>query len=187
MYMTTVPRARRLAFLLQQNIKSGRPRTSSPSLAAAAVVGLESLLNGSLQTLGDPSQPHRRASFWSRKPAPDGAMSESEEYKVQKTESEWKAALTAEEYRVLRQKGTERAGTGEYDKFYPEDGYFVCRACQVQSNLVSAYVPSALVRTKPNHPRCSEQNPLYSSTAKFNSGCGWPVRLHLYPIAFRFL
>ncbi len=64
------------------------------------------------------------------------------------TEAEWKAKLTPMEYNVLRQKGTERAGTGEYDTFYPSEGHFVCKACD---------------------------NPLYSAEAKFKSGCGWPA------------
>ncbi|CAM9750887.1 unnamed protein product [Choristocarpus tenellus] len=71
-------------------------------------------------------------------------------YSVQKTEDEWRTQLSADEFHVLRSKGTERASTGEYDKFYPSkgEGYFVCRACG---------------------------NPLYSAEAKFNSGCGWPA------------
>mmetsp|Transcript_40267 Transcript_40267/g.65266 ORF Transcript_40267/g.65266 Transcript_40267/m.65266 type:complete len:146 (-) Transcript_40267:624-1061(-) len=65
-----------------------------------------------------------------------------------KSEQEWKQELTAEQYRVLRQKGTERPFTGEYDHYFPTEGYFACAACG---------------------------NPLYSTTAKFNSGCGWPA------------
>ena len=42
---------------------------------------------------------------------------------------EWKRKLTAEEYKVLREKGTEEQGKGEYDRFYPTKGYFTCRAC----------------------------------------------------------
>ena len=64
------------------------------------------------------------------------------------TEEEWKAKLTPQEYNVLREKGTERASTGEYDKYYPKAGFFKCRGCG---------------------------NPLYSAAAKFNSGCGWPA------------
>ena len=65
-------------------------------------------------------------------------------------ESEWKNRLTAQEYHVLRQKGTEAPGTGEYNnlKAPPEGGVFVCRACNA---------------------------PLYDSNTKFNSGCGWPA------------
>lgn len=65
------------------------------------------------------------------------------------TEEDWKAKLTKEEYYVLREKGTERPGTGEYDNFYPKsESYFACRACN---------------------------NPLYSAESKFKSGCGWPA------------
>mmetsp|Transcript_1126 Transcript_1126/g.2107 ORF Transcript_1126/g.2107 Transcript_1126/m.2107 type:complete len:197 (-) Transcript_1126:230-820(-) len=64
------------------------------------------------------------------------------------TMDDWKQILAPEEYYVLREKGTERPGTGEYDKFYPEEGYFACRGCG---------------------------NPLYSAQSKFNSGCGWPA------------
>ncbi len=39
-------------------------------------------------------------------------------------QAEWREGLSSEEYRVLRQKGTERPGSGEYNKFAPED---VCR------------------------------------------------------------
>lgn len=68
--------------------------------------------------------------------------------KVVKSEAEWKAQLTPMEYRVLREKDTERAGTGEYEKLKPKDGYFACKACG---------------------------NPLYSWQSKFDSGCGWPA------------
>mmetsp|Transcript_39985 Transcript_39985/g.102273 ORF Transcript_39985/g.102273 Transcript_39985/m.102273 type:complete len:148 (+) Transcript_39985:258-701(+) len=66
----------------------------------------------------------------------------------QKSDAEWKAQLSAEEFRVLRGKGTEAPRTGEYDKFYPAEGYFECRACK---------------------------HPLYTAKAKFDSGCGWPA------------
>ena len=69
-------------------------------------------------------------------------------YSVQKSEAEWREGLSNEEYRVLRQKGTERPGSGEYNKFAPKDGHFVCAGC--------------------------EQS-LYSAAAKFDSGCGWPA------------
>jgi len=54
--------------------------------------------------------------------------------------------LTPEEKRVIVNKGTERAFTGQYDKFY-EEGIYVCKRCGAV---------------------------LYRSTDKFNSGCGWP-------------
>eukprot|EP01115_Flamella_aegyptia_P004402 TRINITY_DN1902_c0_g3_i1.p1 TRINITY_DN1902_c0_g3~~TRINITY_DN1902_c0_g3_i1.p1 ORF type:complete len:125 (-),score=12.10 TRINITY_DN1902_c0_g3_i1:84-434(-) len=65
-----------------------------------------------------------------------------------KSEEEWESSLSEFEFQVLRQKGTEPAKSGEYDKFYPKKGHFKCKACN---------------------------NPLYPYKAKFNSGCGWPA------------
>jgi peptide-methionine (R)-S-oxide reductase len=61
-------------------------------------------------------------------------------------ESEWKTRLTSEEYRVLREKGTERAFTGEYWDHY-EPGTYSCRACGAE---------------------------LFTAAQKFESHCGWP-------------
>ncbi|RDB23814.1 Peptide methionine sulfoxide reductase B2, chloroplastic [Hypsizygus marmoreus] len=66
---------------------------------------------------------------------------------VQKSESEWRAVLAPEQFRVLRLKGTEPPGTGEYDK-HKAEGIYTCAGCGT---------------------------PLYKSTTKFNSGCGWPA------------
>ncbi|MFC4758940.1 peptide-methionine (R)-S-oxide reductase MsrB [Solitalea agri] len=67
-------------------------------------------------------------------------------YKVQKTEEEWKKELSAEQYTVLRQKGTERPFTGKYENFY-EKGSYHCAACGAK---------------------------LFESGTKFDSHCGWP-------------
>ena len=75
-------------------------------------------------------------------------MSASSAEKVVLSDKEWKEKLTPKEYQVLRQKGTEAPRTGEYDKHYPKEGYYACRACG---------------------------NPLYTFQAKFDSGCGWPA------------
>ena len=61
-------------------------------------------------------------------------------------EEEWEKNLTPEEYRVLREKGTEAPFSGEYVN-EKTDGTYACKACG---------------------------NPLFSSEAKFDSGTGWP-------------
>lgn len=66
--------------------------------------------------------------------------------KVIKSDDEWKALLSSEAYYVARQHGTERAFTGEYADF-KGDGIYHCVCCGT---------------------------PLFDSTAKFNSGTGWP-------------
>eukprot|EP01061_Rhynchopus_euleeides_P043703 TRINITY_DN7634_c0_g1_i1.p1 TRINITY_DN7634_c0_g1~~TRINITY_DN7634_c0_g1_i1.p1 ORF type:complete len:168 (+),score=33.15 TRINITY_DN7634_c0_g1_i1:63-566(+) len=68
--------------------------------------------------------------------------------RVTRTDVEWRARLTNEEYRVLRQGSTERAHVGEYNKFQPKTGYFACRGCDA---------------------------PLYSAGSKFPCSCGWPA------------
>ncbi len=66
--------------------------------------------------------------------------------KVIKTDEEWKALLTPEQYQVIRQGGTERAFTGRYYAF-KEKGTYLCSACG---------------------------NELFDSGAKYDSGSGWP-------------
>lgn len=62
------------------------------------------------------------------------------------TEAEWKERLTEEEYRVLREQGTERPWTGEYNDHH-EPGVYVCGGCGAE---------------------------LFTSDTKFDSHCGWP-------------
>jgi peptide-methionine (R)-S-oxide reductase len=66
--------------------------------------------------------------------------------KVVKTDEEWKAILTPEQYQVTRKKGTECAFTGAYWNT-KEEGVFVCVCCN---------------------------QPLFDTKTKFNSGTGWP-------------
>jgi peptide-methionine (R)-S-oxide reductase len=66
--------------------------------------------------------------------------------KVSKTETEWREQLSPQEYRVLRQAGTEAPWTGEYTDTQTE-GVYRCRACGGE---------------------------LFRSDAKFESHCGWP-------------
>ena len=66
--------------------------------------------------------------------------------KIQKAEEQWRQELTAEEYKILREKGTEAPFSGQY-VHTKERGIYRCRACGAE---------------------------LFSSDAKFDSGTGWP-------------
>ena len=66
--------------------------------------------------------------------------------KVTKTDEQWRAELSPEEYRVLREAGTEAPFIGEYTDT-ETNGIYACRACGAE---------------------------LFRSDAKFHSGCGWP-------------
>ncbi|WP_338410089.1 peptide-methionine (R)-S-oxide reductase MsrB [uncultured Flavobacterium sp.] len=71
---------------------------------------------------------------------------EEKKLEIGTTETDWKKKLTSLQYEVLREKGTERAFSGEYwDHF--EKGNYVCVACE---------------------------NVLFTSESKFESDCGWP-------------
>ena len=61
-------------------------------------------------------------------------------------QKDWKSILTKEEFFVCREKGTEPAFSGNYDKFF-KDGIYLCKCCK---------------------------NQLFSSNEKFDSGSGWP-------------
>lgn len=67
--------------------------------------------------------------------------------KVRKTEEEWRRELTPEQYRVLREKGTDRPFTGEYE-YTSTPGVYRCAGCGAE---------------------------LFTSESKFDSGCGWPA------------
>ncbi len=70
----------------------------------------------------------------------------SKEQKIQRTDEEWRTLLTEEQYRIMRQAGTERAFTGEYYTF-KGDGVYLCAACGSK---------------------------LFDSETKYESGSGWP-------------
>ena len=67
--------------------------------------------------------------------------------KIEKSEEQWRRELAPEQYRVLREKGTERPFSGEYDEFF-EPGTYRCAGCGAE---------------------------LFVSEAKYDSGCGWPA------------
>ncbi len=75
-----------------------------------------------------------------------GAWAQSSKYTVTKTDVEWRKLLTAEQYQVTRKKGTERAYSGRYWDNH-EKGIYKCVCCKQE---------------------------LFSSSAKFESGTGWP-------------
>jgi len=68
-------------------------------------------------------------------------------FEIKKTDDEWRKQLSPVQFNILREKGTERPFTGEYDKFY-EAGTYYCAACGSE---------------------------LFTSKTKYNSGCGWPA------------
>lgn len=78
--------------------------------------------------------------------ATDTGNPKTKKYEIKKTNEEWKKELTSEQYRVLREKGTEYAFSGEY-YLNKKKGIYLCAACG---------------------------NELFSSETKYNSGSGWP-------------
>lgn len=66
--------------------------------------------------------------------------------KIEKSDEEWRAQLTPEQYLIVRRKGTERPFSGEYEAVWTP-GVYLCVACGQQ---------------------------LFGSEDKFDAGCGWP-------------
>ncbi|PKQ44109.1 peptide-methionine (R)-S-oxide reductase MsrB [Confluentibacter flavum] len=67
-------------------------------------------------------------------------------YKINKTEDEWRKELSEEQFRILREKGTERPHTGTYNLHF-EKGIYTCAGCNQK---------------------------LFESNGKFDAHCGWP-------------
>ena len=70
----------------------------------------------------------------------------AQQFEVTRTDAEWRAMLNRIEYSVMRNDGTERAGSSPLDKIF-DKGVYHCRGCDL---------------------------PVYSSEAKYDSGTGWP-------------
>lgn len=70
----------------------------------------------------------------------------NKKYPIEKPENEWREKLSEEQYRVLREKGTEAPHTGKYNLHF-ENGEYHCAACNAK---------------------------LFESNQKFESSCGWP-------------
>ncbi|SEG16158.1 peptide-methionine (R)-S-oxide reductase [Halpernia humi] len=73
-------------------------------------------------------------------------LTEKNDYPMKLSEAEWKKRLTPDQYKVLREKGTEIPFSGKYDHFYKKGTYYSAASLQ----------------------------PVFSSDAKFDSGTGWP-------------
>ncbi|KAI0113306.1 SelR-domain-containing protein [Daldinia grandis] len=82
------------------------------------------------------------------------SQSNNMSYPDQRTPEEWRAVLTKEQFRILREKGTEAPGSGKYDKFTSDSGVYACAGCNA---------------------------PLYKANHKFKSGCGWPAYFDSIP------
>jgi peptide-methionine (R)-S-oxide reductase len=68
-------------------------------------------------------------------------------FEIKKSDEEWRKLLSPVQFNILREKGTERPFTGEYDDLF-EEGTYSCAACGTE---------------------------LFKSKSKYNSGCGWPA------------
>ena len=73
-------------------------------------------------------------------------MSKNRKYNFEKTDKYWKTKLNPDEFKILREKGTELPFTGKFNDHFKE-GTYVCKGCAT---------------------------PLYKSESKFDSHCGWP-------------
>ncbi|KAG6129166.1 hypothetical protein E4U38_005279 [Claviceps purpurea] len=119
--------------------------TSATSLATVRTVPLRSM--SGIPFLG--------ALFGSSSSSP---KSSAMTYPDQRSDTEWQAVLNKEQFRILRQKGTEAPGSGTYDKHYPKEGVYTCAGCHA---------------------------PLYKANHKFKSGCGWPAYFDSIPGAVK--
>lgn len=172
-----------LPTLLRTTTRLARPLLAHPRTTAAT--GTTVLASSSLMGLFSSSAPTK---------AGNGAGEPAAEPKVRKSEQEWRAQLNPEQFRVIRQKGTERPGTGKYDKFKEEGLYRewsrlhslrlrltssldMARLCRMRGALV--YVGHQVVSRALGSPPAI----LLTRVALFlsDSGCGWPAFFDAIP------
>jgi methionine-R-sulfoxide reductase len=111
-------------------------KTTAVALLLSLLV-FSSCRNKTLQPLATGSQTSKNS---------DMSIDNKDQTPIVKSETEWKNALSPEQYRVLREKGTEAPFTGKY-YLNKDKGVYVCAACG---------------------------NELFTSDMKFESSCGWP-------------
>ena len=112
-------------------------RRSFLTMTLGAALGLAGCALLPPEAPSAPEEPYR---------APPLSLEEVSGTQVTRSEDEWRALLSPLQFHVMREAGTERAFTGEYDA-HTAEGTYHCSACG---------------------------NPLFSSTAKYDSGTGWP-------------
>ena len=86
-------------------------------------------------------------------------MSRSKKFPISKSEADWRGELMADEFHILREKGTELPFSGKYNNHF-EKGIYKCKGCDA---------------------------PLYKSENKFDSHCGWPSYDMAIPGAIKYI
>ncbi|OAA61086.1 methionine-R-sulfoxide reductase B2 [Niveomyces insectorum RCEF 264] len=105
-----------------------------------------------------PSIPFFGSFFSSSSSSSDAAKKDTMTYPDQRSTDEWRAVLNPQQFRILREKGTEAPFSGAYDKHFADAGVYRCAGCDA---------------------------PLYKADHKFKSGCGWPAYFDSLPGAVK--